>query len=189
MTRIQIPVEKIDGNGSSATFFQMLIGGFAFGLIVGALSAQSVLVDPTLRAQNQVASVGESTTGGEKVFAPATETDMSDAVTEDIIVEDIATEENVITESDEPSPIDDSGEVAGASDTEDTTLLRNAEIERLSREIALLKNSSVEIITLFNQNCGSWNDICALPYATQLEKNNTAYDALVSELLTLQRTQ
>jgi len=59
---------------------------------------------------------------------------------------------------------------------------RNIAAERLAQEVERTKNDSVALITAFNQNCGSWQDVCATPYASKLEANNARYNELVTTL-------
>lgn len=62
---------------------------------------------------------------------------------------------------------------------------RTIAIERLNQEIERTKNASVAIIASFEQNCGSWSDACALPYASKLDASNKTYNELIGTLTAL----
>ncbi len=64
-------------------------------------------------------------------------------------------------------------------------------VDRLTQEMTQIKNASLALITEFDQNCGNWNDACALPYSDTLEIHNRRYERLTknrnSEMLVLLR--
>lgn len=59
---------------------------------------------------------------------------------------------------------------------------RTIAIDRLNQEIERAKNTSVALVTAFDQNCGTWTDVCAKPYTDKLEESNSTYNELVSKL-------
>ena len=62
---------------------------------------------------------------------------------------------------------------------------RTIAIDRVNREIERTKDTSVALITAFDQNCGNWTDDCAKPYTAKLEESNATYNDLVVKLNSL----
>jgi hypothetical protein len=58
---------------------------------------------------------------------------------------------------------------------------RTIAIDRLNQEIERVKNASVALVTAFDQNCGTWTDVCAKPYTDKLDESNSNYNELVAK--------
>ena len=61
-------------------------------------------------------------------------------------------------------------------------------IDRINQELLRVKSASVAFIAEFEQNCGSWSDVCAEPYNKALDENNTSYADLAAKLIIAQRS-
>ena len=55
-------------------------------------------------------------------------------------------------------------------------------IMQITREMELIKDSSVALIAEFETNCGNWKDTCGASYAADLEAENVRYAGLVERL-------
>jgi hypothetical protein len=55
-------------------------------------------------------------------------------------------------------------------------------ISKDTSEVTRIRDASIALVGEFDTNCGDWSDDCARYYVTALEKNNTAYNALVQKI-------
>lgn len=178
MNATRVPITKVSENRSETII--SLIAVFLLGATLGSgfiLYQNDKLTLPSFNTNAQLGAVALSdsdtqlTTNNESVIS----TTSAEQV--------VPTTNTVATE------------VKAVSVREDTTLQkrelalrindRTIAIERLNQEIERTKNASVATITAFEQNCGSWNDACAVPYASKLNESNTTYNELVATLSTL----
>jgi hypothetical protein len=62
-------------------------------------------------------------------------------------------------------------------------------IMQITREMELIKDSSVALIAEFETNCGNWKDTCGTSYAADLEAENVRYAGLVERLHEAERVR
>ncbi len=186
MTRTQIHIAH-EGSGTSPFVYTKIIFGiFMLGFLLGILIPPSLGMNAILPsfATRNVASVGDAFTEVASIPIPTTP--------EAVVLTEIQSDEALAPLIDEPAVATTEALLAQSTANEVrgiSTENREMRIERLSREIAQIKNFSVALIAEFKQNCGVWTDACATPYATLLEKNNAAYERTLLELNTLVRAQ
>ena len=83
--------------------------------------------------------------------------------------------------------------VLSQTEREGDVITQQVVVDRITLEMTQIKNASLALIAQFDQNCGNWNDACALAYRDTLEVNNRTYERLTksrnSEMLVLLRYQ
>lgn len=187
MNATHITVKKVDGNHALSTVVLTMF--FVAGLLVGTglvLITSGKIVLPHISPRFLLGAVVASN-------PPVTEPGV---VASSSVVSETTTP-TVATVNPAPVTVIDEAKVAAekalSEKRTDLTLRindRSVAIERLNQEIERVKNASVALIVEFNQNCGSWTDDCAKPYASKLEANNSSYNELVQKQtpLTLELT-
>ena len=210
MPRIPINVTKDAPPTNWGKFATTLLLVFVLGIFTGALSTQ-----PSLSSQlsliggvaditRNLAGVGDavvsspdsstsleidSTEGTPSLPSPTAQLaqenqeNQENILTSDTLISVQQIDENGTSEIQEEPIAQSRAEVTLSIEERESTMLR------LSREIARIKNSSVELIAEFNQNCGVWTADCATPFAGLLEKNNIAYNIAARDLDALTRAQ
>ena len=160
------------------TFILASLGGLLFGILL----TSKTIVLPTVSPLEQLADVSGSKIPLGYTAALATIATSTTNESEDGTIGSVA---GVSTEEVVPTP-----RVRDEQAITDVNILINdieLTIIRINNEIELIKNSSVTLVADFDRNCGNWKDVCGAPYATELEKNNTRYDALVAKLAQTER--
>ncbi len=184
MTRTQIHITHEGGGTSPFVYTKIIFGIFMLGFLLGTVTFSSSGLNAILPsfATRNIASVGDAFTEVASVPIPTTP--------EAVVLAEIQSDEALAPLIDEPVSTEPLPALT-ITNNELAIPIENREmrIERLSREIAQIKNSSVALIAEFKQNCGAWTDACATPYATLLEKNNATYERTLLELSTLVRAQ
>lgn len=190
MKRVNIPISKESDSITFGAILGMLGGIFVLGLLVGIFATQFSIIPNSVTPTQNIAGAGNAIleTNFQNIPMNATEVEQvgfnqintvnSESVVlgaaDSFVNTPLLLEENFIES--ETTDIGVAPVVPLNSEERETT------IERLSREIVRIKNTSVEIIALFNQNCGTWTDSCATEYSVLLEKNNGAYERAAKEL-------
>lgn len=187
MTRIIIPVFPADSKLRGRQLALTIVSVFIFGMLLGAFTANIPgLVD--LDREGQLAGIGATFSFGSQ--DTTLQIPQSAVVNADLLLTPLIdangdfSSESTEEEGYVTSAL--SGEVLGAEAAVSIPERTEAELkdarDRLVREIQLLKETSISLIALFRQNCGVWNDDCALPYSEQLEKYNARYLELERQL-------
>lgn len=175
---MKIPVTKETPASSFAATILVGVLGLTLGIGLGVISegsrANLAAVGAISPAQT-IASTNASISSGEPIETP------------EEVSEIIATESPTLS-----ALVQDTkdGEVLGATIDESTNEVQSAEALALAREaldlrIRVLKDRGIALVAEFTQNCGSWEEPCAVPYRTELETINTAYRDAEAERATL----
>lgn len=196
MTHIPIPITKTAASVHPGTLITSLFGVFVLGMILGVLSTNATRLVSGVSTESTLAGVGaviandESENNAlekEMLVASKVEADADAPIGDN----DLGLLENSLMaqDADPIITVAAEGEVRGAETlavAAGTQEAVSATRERLTSEIKLIKDTSVTLIVEFRQNCGVWTDACAVPYQTQLEKNNSRYEELERALRELE---
>lgn len=175
---MKIPVTKETPASSFAATILVGVLGLTIGIGLGVISegsrANLAAVGAISPAQT-IASTNASASSGEPVEAPGEVSGV------------------IATESPTPPALvqnTKNGEVLGATIDASANDVPSSETLALAREaldlrIRVLKDRGIALIAEFTQNCGSWEESCAVPYRTELETINTAYRDAEAERATL----
>lgn len=159
----------------------MLFGALFFGVAFGALSSSGLLQTFSLPDSTaQLGAVGVSNVSDkqehpDQSMDPSTRADDTLATAVPSII--TAPLQNSISE-DEPEPSYEAERQVLVVQISDA----KQKIAELHTAIEQVKNDSLGIVVVFNQNCGSWEAECAQVYSRSLKENNEAYTTLTGEL-------
>lgn len=154
------------------------IGGLLFGIL---LNDHSLLARINFRPTDQLGAIGTV-----EVAAPSK---ISLGVVATSSPEVLGAETSLPTRED-TALIAEAQKIADAKFDAYNTSLREISntinqdelaILRLNQEMKLVKDASVSLVADFNQNCGSWSDVCGNTYASKLQQYNDRYDELLKE--------
>ena len=164
----------------SSAFFFVFIAGVALGFLI-SLSLTSSFHLTGVNPNQLVGAAAMSLVGTEK-----------DAVTNTILEKprtpNLAGSTVTIPETN--TPVETLPSPQHTPSVNDLRLLvtdKQILIDRINQELERVKNSSVALVAQFNQNCGSWSDVCAEAYSKQLDTDNTLYADLSAKLTIAQR--
>ena len=153
-----------------------------FGVLVGVLFSERVPFPGSVREQLATPVLTlPAAAHGVAVLEESTLPEIAGAQTEGTLA--------AIAESEaarESARVEAAAEVA----TVNTTI--NAQellIMQITREMELIKDSSVALIAEFETNCGNWKDTCGASYAADLEAENVRYAGLVERLHEAERVR
>lgn len=186
MTKTRVPITRVDQDTPPLPFITMLGGTFILGILIGVMGAFSAHTSPNIDPSTLVGAVINSTVNEETESGQVGTNDGStkgnidpslSAVTPADGTRDLEGQDEAVLPTESPVATEQGS-------TRDELQLA---IDRTNKELERVKNESIELITSFNQSCGSWNDVCALPYVEALEKNNANYQRLTDSLNILQR--
>ena len=192
---VYIPV-RITGESENLplyTFFGGIVGALFFGITIGIFMSLRVSLPQTENtARAEIGGVGSALEVYTPPRMPNTDEPSSDetALGSVLGAEDVSLSNVGATEFDAPTREEALGSIQA------TITVRSELIDRLVREMELVKNDSIALIAEFDRNCGNWKDTCAEPYSRALEKNNFSYEnlstrlaVLSSELLTAEQAE
>lgn len=178
-------IEKHSLSNGETNFLLFAFAVFTVGILFGSMLAGYGTFPVRTSPNANTAGVVLSQSPDSAVSPTAAETTSADSAgdTAPVAIE-VASEEN--------EAIDDLGALDEATfDEFFANALNEVRIEVetktartfvLGTEIERLKNESVTLVAAFEQNCGSWTDVCATTYKDALNTNNTAYNRLALEL-------
>lgn len=183
LTMVYIPlrVEKHRMSKEESNFLLFAFAIFTIGILFGAALSGYGAFPSRVGTSNNSAAVALATpplTTSPTEVAPTTAIDETMSTTDDELTLE-TTDEDIF--SGDESTIDEffSSELTQVrSEVE----INTARTFTLGTEIERLKDESVSLVAAFEQNCGSWADTCAAPYKDALDKNNSSYNRLASEL-------
>ena len=186
MQKTYLHIEHVEGNHlfdelmKSSAFFFVFIAGVALGFLI-SLSLTSSFHLTGVNPNQLVGAAAMSLVGTEK-----------DAVTNTILEKprtpNLAGSTVTIPETN--TPVETLPSPQHTPSVNDLRLLvtdKQILIDRINQELERVKNSSVALVAQFNQNCGSWSDVCAEAYSKQLDTDNTLYADLSAKLTIAQR--
>ncbi len=176
MVHIPIVIQKEKPSLVSQVHLGAILGTFLVGVILGIGATGNLTLWMPTSPTGQLAGVGSALPDNQGATGREVEGSALDASSAEVF-----DEANVGADISAPEIILPSPEVVRAS-LEATINEKTLAADRLSQEMLRIKNESVELVAGFNQNCANWNDACAAPYKESLDKNNTAYDRLITTL-------
>lgn len=185
MNRINVPIKKVSDRISFVEtvttpkligLFVLIMSSVFFGAFTEARYA--FLRFPNIDPKTQLGAAGATlpTDATASVIAPDTDGTVSNS---SIPPTAIAAIENAPLIALDNTPPQDQIDELNVRISEH----RDA-IAQINKELELIKDRSVSLIVEFDQNCGSWKDECATPFARELETNNSRYSQLVAKLAT-----
>lgn len=173
MVYISVNIEKAESSRLPLVHIGYVAAVFVIGAVIGLIVSNNIKLPlPNNSASNlaAIAAIPQSATStqtSEDVISSENEAVLGTLSTQDVTTE---------TQPDLILPLfDDTTRKELEAKISDTLLV----IERLSLEMLRVKNESLSIISEFNQNCANWNDECAIPYKTSLDRNNATYERLM----------
>ena len=186
MQKTYLHIEHVEGNHlfdelmKSSAFFFVFIAGVALGFLI-SLSLTSSFHLTGVNPNQLVGAAAMSLVGTEK-----------DAVTNTTLEEPRTPSLAgvTVTTTEQPAPVPHLPSPQHTPSVNDLRLLvadKQILIDRINQELERVKNSSVALVAEFDQNCGSWSDVCAEAYIKQLDINNTLYADLSAKLTIAQR--
>ena len=186
MQKTYLHIEHVQGNHlfdelmKSSAFFFVFIAGVALGFLI-SLSLTSSFHITGVNPNQLVGAAAMSHIGTEK-----------DAVTNTILEEprtpNLAGSTVTIPETNTPvGTLPSPQHTPSVNDLRLLVTDKQILIDRINQELERVKNSSVALVAQFNQNCGSWSDVCAEAYSKQLDTDNTLYADLSAKLTIAQR--
>lgn len=177
MVHIPIVIQKDKPSLASQLHLGALLGTLLVGMIVGVGATGNLTLWMPAKTGGQLAGVGSALSNDHGAVGTHAGED-TNVVASGVETFDTA---NVGADISAPTLAPPSPEVVRAS-LEVTINEKTLAADRLSLEMLRIKKESVELVAGFNQNCANWNDVCAAPYKESLDKNNVAYDHLVTTL-------
>ncbi len=160
----------------------LLASAFLLGIFIGIIAVfakDGKIILPYISPLTQLGAIGGVESGTETIRA-ATATEASLSINPEVVTP---------RDEDQSVAIKATAKIAHDAEISDLTLRitdREIAIVRLNQEIERTKNDSVALITVFQQNCGSWTDDCAKKYSGTLESYNTRYTELISRITPLE---
>lgn len=181
MERIHIPIKKVSSGFSTKTLMATTLSTLTLGVLAGTFMGNTITLPLPQNLRSVLGATGAVVLDQKtEATTPTPVQPAIDITPSSLPITPEAPESAPVAPAAVNSPIVSAAQKATlASSVEE----KNLAIEQNVAEIKRIKDESVLLITQFNQNCGDWNDACAVTYHDTLEKNNTAYE----ELLVTQR--
>ena len=173
-------IRVVRGDSKAGGMIVALVAVFLLGMTLGSgliIYKTGKLSFPTLNSKDQLGAVGLSDIRASTPTAVITSVPTEVSKASEAVTKGSQVEQNTRTVA-----------RTATGERADLTLRitdRTIAIDRVNQEIERTKNTSVALITAFDQNCGNWTDDCAKTYAAKLDESNTTYNELVLQLNSL----
>jgi hypothetical protein len=172
MERITIPIKKVSSGFSSRALMAAVGSALTFGMLGGIFLGNIVTLPVPGNLRGVLGATGAATPQEE---ARAEGTLVAQTPSDNTLPTATPAPETAST----PTTTNNPAIIAQRAELESSITEKNIRIEKNIEEIKRIKDESVLLITQFEQNCGNWDDACAITYRETLERNNTAYEELL----------